>query len=245
MSFFGLLVAAVAVFFATSIGALLVLFVRCPSQRTYSIMLAFSAGVMFFSAFEMLSEAHSLIGDLSTVIGFVCGVIGLFLADKFIPHAHTILRGREITASKKKAALLAGAITIHNVPEGIAIASAFAGNASLGVLVTTSLAIQDVPEGFVVSAPLTCYGVRPTKTITLGIFSGFVEAASAIIGYLVLNTIVASVPFALAFSGGAMFFVIFSELVPDAFKRGLERVAAVSFAAGMLTAVGLGELLSF
>lgn len=245
MGFSDLLFGAAAVLLATSAGAAAILGFRRLGKAAYSAMLAFCAGVMAFSSMEMLGQSHASSGDAVVVAGVLLGLLALFLSDRLLPHAHAKIRGREITASKKKAALLAGAITLHNVPEGFAIASAFAGSVPLGWLVTVSMALQDIPEGFMISAPLSCYGVDRRRSIGFGILSGVVEALAAIAGYIFLSSFTQVIPLGLAFSAGAMSYVIFAELLPDSFSGGMQRVAALSFAAGAAAAFGIATALSF
>jgi ZIP family zinc transporter len=239
------LLAAVLVFFATSLGSVFVFALRRAGRGAYSVLLAFSAGVMAFAAVEMLFESHQSSGDVAVFAGFLLGVVALLAADKLLPHMHLLLRKREIAAHKKKAVLVAGAVTLHNVPEGFAIASAFAGSVPLGWLVTSSIALQDVPEGFLVSAPLACYGVGLRRCFKLGVFSGFVESMAAIAAFLFLSFFAAVVPLALAFSAGAMSYVIIVELLPDALASGMERAAALAFFLGAALASGFALVLGF
>jgi len=230
---------------ATSLGAGLIFAFKRISDSGYAAMLAFCAGIMTFSALEMLGQAHVSVSDFEVVAGFGIGLLVLLISDHMLPHVHAKLRGREISASKKKAALITGAITIHNLPEGFAIASAFAGSAPLGWLVAISIALQDIPEGFIISGPLSTYGVEKNRSLWFGILSGIVEASAAIAGYIFLAFVSSITPLALAFSAGAMFYVVFAELLPDAFRNGQERVAALSFAAGAAVAFGVAALLAF
>lgn len=235
---------ALAVFLATSAGAVAAFFFGCVSKAKYSAMLAFSAGAMAFSAVEMFSQSHGMGGDVVAVAGFLLGFLAIMGAEKILPHVHMRLKNEKLDKSKKKAALIAGTLTLHNVPEGFAIATAFAASNPLGWFVTTSIALQDIPEGALVSTPLACYGIGVKKSAFYGMFSGLVEGAAAIAGYLFLSSFAALVPPALAFSAGAMVYVIFVEILPDALEGGMERVAAVSFAAGAAATFWIASLLA-
>lgn len=235
---------ALAVFLATSAGATVAFFFGCFGRTKYSAMLAFSAGAMAFSAVEMLSQSHRSGGDAMALAGFLLGVLAIMGAEKLLPHVHMHLRKKEMDKSRKKAALIAGTIALHNVPEGFAVATAFAASNPLGWFVTTSIALQDIPEGALVSTPLACYGIGVKKSVVYGMFSGFIEAAAAIAGYLFLSSFTALVQPALAFSAGAMTYVIFVEILPDALEGGMERIAAVSFVAGAAVTFGLATLLA-
>ncbi|MFH0836394.1 MAG: ZIP family metal transporter [Candidatus Micrarchaeota archaeon] len=242
MDFASLFLGASAAMLATSLGAAAILLFKSINKRTFSALLAFSAGVMAYSIFEMIGEAR-LAGDSVVIAGALTGVAVLFACEKIVPHVHLLLKKTNITQAKKKAALLAGTISLHNIPEGLAIASAFAGSTPLGWIVTASIALQDAPEGFLVSAPLAGYGVNTNRAFSLGILSGVIEFAAAIAGFFLLSSIIWAIPFALSFSAGAMAFVILAELLPDAINGGFKRVAAVSFVLGTATAFGLASLL--
>lgn len=244
MGFAELFIAAGAAALATSLGATVVLLFRKISCGVHSALVAFSAGLMAFSATEMLTQSHKA-GDFTLAVGFLAGVVVLYVAERMLPHLHFWVRKRKLASDKKKAALVAGAVTIHNVPEGLAIASAFAGSAPLGWLVAASIAIQDVPEGFLVSGPLTCYGMDSKRSVAYGILSGIVEFTAALAGFLFLSIASALTPFGLSFSAGAMLYVIFVELLPDAFRPGYERASAISLIAGVALAFILATALGF
>ena len=226
------MLAGLVVLIATSAGALAVLLLKKLDGQRYAFLLAFSGGVMAFSAVEMLTESHHTSGDIGVLAGFMAGVAILMISERLLPHIHMHIKKKELTDSKKKAALIAGTIALHNIPEGLAIATAFASSAPLGWFVTTSIALQDIPEGALVSAPLAVYGVNKRDSLLYGILSGFAECVAAIAGFLFLNFFSNLVPVALAFSAGAMVYVVFVELLPDAMQDGKERIATISFIAG-------------
>jgi len=236
--FFG----AAAALVATSLGALLIFPFRKLCVTFYPSIMAFSAGVMAYTTFEMLSESRAHGGDAALAWGVLAGFAAFLAIERALPHVHRIVRKGDMEHGKRKAALLAGTITIHNVPEGLAIAAAFATEPSLGWLVAASIAIQDLPEGFVASAPLALYGVRTSHSALWGIFSGVVEFAAAIIGFFVLAHITAFVPFALSFSAGAMGYVILFEMLPDSFREKKKLAPALSFALGVAGAILLSGI---
>ncbi|MEM4634008.1 MAG: ZIP family metal transporter [Candidatus Anstonellaceae archaeon] len=198
---------------------------------------------MLFSSWEMLLESNKLGGFAIAIFGFLAGVVVLFAMEKLIPHAHSIMKRGEISNQEKRAALIAGAITLHNIPEGFAIASGFAASGGLGWLVSLSIAAQDFPEGLIVAAPLIAYGVSKKDAIFWGIFSGAVEGAAAIAGYAFLFSISSITPLALSFSAGAMVFVTFFELLPDAFSCKNKWLPVISILAGFATAYAISMLL--
>jgi ZIP family zinc transporter len=234
---------ALVLLLATSAGACAAFFLNCMEKRKYAVMLAFAAGAMAFSAMEMLSEAHGSAGDATVAGGFVAGFIILMMIERLLPHVHLHITKKEITKSRKKAALIAGTISLHNVPEGLAVATAFAASGPLGWFVATAIALQDVPEGALVSTPLACYGLNRNVSVLFGVFSGAVEAVAAIVGYLFLSAFSSLVPAALAFSAGAMAYVILVEILPDALESGMERLAALGFVAGVAATAMLAGML--
>jgi ZIP family zinc transporter len=175
------------------------------------------------------------------VAGLALGIATLAVSEKLLPHIHMHITKKELKHSKKKALMIGGAIALHNVPEGLAIATAFAASNPLGWFVTTTIAIQDIPEGALISAPLACYGMKRSTAILYGVLSGVAEAAAAIIGFAFLSMFSGIVPIALAFSAGAMGYVVLVELLPDAFAKGMERTGAIAFAAGAATAFALAS----
>ncbi|MFA5930114.1 MAG: ZIP family metal transporter [Candidatus Micrarchaeia archaeon] len=244
MPFPDLLLGASLAFFATAAGAALVLPIKDMNGRLFALLAAFSGGVMAFSSLEMLLQSHAASGDITAIAGLALGMCAFFILEKILPHAHAFVSRAPLPQKKKKAALLAGTITLHNIPEGFAIASAFAASPQLGYLVAGTMAIQDFPEGLIVSAPLMAYGVGTRHSFFWGAFSGFVEFLAAIAGFLFLSAVGAATPFALAFSAGAMAFVALFELMPDAFRAGDKRQVALVFLLGAALSFALSAALS-
>jgi len=244
MDVIGLFLGAGLAFAATSLGAAGVLAFRSITQKQYAAILSFCAGVMAFSAFEMLAQSYASAGSTATFGSLIAGMAFLLVLEKLLPHAHMIVRKKRLDHDKKKLALVAGAVTLHNIPEGFAIASAFASSSSLGWLVSASIALQDAPEGLAVSAPLAAYGAGARRSFVLGVFSGFVEFMAAIAGFIFLSLIAALVPYALAFSAGAMFYVTVFELMADAFKKETRGGATAFFLAGIALAFAMASLFS-
>jgi len=245
MGFQELLIAASAAAMATGLGALVVLPFKKVKEEVFPILISFSAGLMAYSALEMLLQSHASAGDIPLVSGFLIGILFFIIAERLLPHAHLMLSKKELKPSKKKAAMVFGTITLHNVPEGFAIASAFAGATPLGWIVAAAIAIQDFPEGFLASSPLACYGMEGKRCVKYGFLSGIVEFLAAVLGFLLLSYITPLIPYALSFAAGAMTYVILVELLPDAFVKGSERKAAISFILGAGIGFALATLLAF
>jgi ZIP family zinc transporter len=244
MAFTDLALGALAVLLATSAGSFAVLFLKGIGRRGSSSMLSFAAGIMAYSAVEMLGQSHNSAGDAVMLAGFLIGLMVIMACERIIPHIHHHIRKKELADEKKKAVLIAGTITLHNLPEGFAIATAFAASNPLGWFVTSSIALQDVPEGALVSAPLNIYGMSNRWSVAFGVLSGVAEAGAAVLGFIFLSYFASLVPFALAFSAGAMIYVVFVELMPDAVEGGMERNAALFFVAGAAIAFVMASMLS-
>jgi zinc transporter, ZIP family len=236
------LLGALAVLLATSAGALTVLFIGCLDGRRNAAMLAFAAGMMAYSAFEMLAQSHQSSGDMTVLAGFGLGIAALAASEKLLPHIHMHITKEELAHSKRKALMIGGAIALHNIPEGLAVATAFAASAPLGWFVTSTIAIQDIPEGALIAAPLACYGMGRKQAVGYGVLSGLAEAAAAVAGFYLLSLFGSIVPLALAFSAGAMTYVVLVELLPDAFQNGMERTSSLAFTLGAAAAFALASL---
>ncbi|MFA5077691.1 MAG: ZIP family metal transporter [Candidatus Micrarchaeia archaeon] len=245
MSFLDVTLGAGMAFVATALGAAGVFGMKKTQPRHYSLILAFAAGVMVFSAAEMLGQSYSEAGQAYALAGFLCGMAALLLLERMLPHAHAFLSRREIGHPGKKAVLVAGTIALHNIPEGFAIASAFALSPTLGWAVSVSIALQDIPEGLVTSAPLAYYGLPVRKSFLWGAFSGLVEFLAAVFGYYFLSLVRGATPFALAFSAGAMAYLVFFELLGESIRNGGPHKAGLAFLAGAAAALCITALLSF
>jgi zinc transporter, ZIP family len=251
VDFFKLFLGACTVLAATSLGAAGVFAFKQIDKHAFAIIVAFCGGVMAFSSLQMINGAHHIAGDAVALSGLLIGTVSFLAIDKLLPHAHLALTGATLHDSKRKAALYVGTITIHNIPEGFAVASAFAGAAAvggapaLGWLVTMSIALQDIPEGLIVSAPVAAYGVATHHSFAWGVFSGVVEFGAAILGYLFLRLISPCTPWALGFSAGAMAYVVLSELLPDAMLAENRLVALGASIVGFAAAFGFGALIGF
>lgn len=245
MLFFELFLGALLAFAATAAGAALVLHNSRLGRGACAGIMAFSSGVMGLAAVEMFLQSHAASGDSAALAGLALGLVAFVVLDRILPHAHNFMKkGAKLPPKKKKAALLAGTITLHNIPEGFAIASAFATSPPLGWLVAVSIAVQDFPEGFIVSAPLCAYKVKSKSSFFCGAFSGFVEFMAAIVGFLFLSTMQAIAPFALAFSAGAMAYVTAFELLPDAFSVKGKILPTAAFFAGVAATFILSRILA-
>ena len=234
------LLTAVGVGGATVIGSLIGFLFRKVSHRFSDIVLSFAAGVMLAAAVLGLVlpsiEYGGKFGLVTTVAGIFAGALCLNLADKLIPHLHKMI-GPDIeehkNANLSKVLLFVTAIAIHNLPEGIAAGVGFgSGDTSQALLIAGGIALQNIPEGMVIIGPMLLAGVSPKKTFLLAMATGLVEVAGTLIGYFAVSISTVILPFALAFAGGTMLYVISDEMIPETHAHGSEQGATYALLAG-------------
>jgi len=249
----------------TSLGAASVFLRRELSRRLFCLMLGFAAGVMIAASFwSLLAPAIVIAGErpepawLVASAGFVLGAATLYLLDKVLPHLHPGLQREEAEGIKttwQRSTLLVLAITLHNIPEGLAVGIAI-GAAAQGTefalghtyaaafALTLGIGLQNFPEGVAVAMPLRGSGYARGKSFFLGQLSGMVEPAAAVAGAAVVMRFTPVLPYALAFAAGAMIFVVVEELIPEANQQGNPDLATAGVIAGftvmMILDVGLG-----
>jgi ZIP family zinc transporter len=222
---------------ATGAGGLALLVVRRPSDRLLDTLLGFTAGIMLAAtAFSLLVPALELGSVAEVVAGLLVGAVLLALLDIVLPHVHArVTETGEATTvhARTRATLLLSALTLHNVPEGLAVGVAFAaGGVELGVPVAVAIGVQNVPEGFAAAAPLLTAGTSRRRAVGFAAVTGLVEppAALAALGAAALTS--ALLPFGLGFAAGAMLYVIVDELIPESHARGFEREASYALLVG-------------
>ncbi len=223
----------------TALGAALVFFFKTFNQRFLDSMLGFAAGVMIAASFwSLLAPAIELAEEVSDfpnwfapLVGFMSGGIFLAIMDKLLPHLHP---GFEVEQSEgpktswRRSVLLVLAITLHNIPEGLAIGVAFGAvthglpGATLGAAVALAIGIglQNFPEGTAVSVPLRREGMKRSKAFFYGQLSGVVEPFAGLLGVVAVMSMQSILPYALSFAAGAMIFVVVEELIPEAHLSG-------------------------
>ena len=236
------LLTALGVGGATVIGALLGFLFKKPSHKFNDIVLSFAAGVMLSAAVMGLIipslEYGGKFGIFITVAGLFAGAVCLNLIDKLVPHLHKITgvdqeAHPDRTAQLNKVLLFVIAIAIHNLPEGIAAGVSFGtGDVMQALTVAGGIALQNIPEGMVIIAPMIASGMSPRRTFVIALMTGVVEVIGTFIGYFAVSISTAILPFALAFAGGTMLYVISDEMIPETHAHGNERGATYSLLAG-------------
>ena len=234
------LLTALGVGGATVIGALIGFIFKNISHKFSDIVLSFAAGVMLAAAVLGLIipslEYGGKYGILVTVAGIFAGAVCLNLIDKLVPHLHKIVGVEPEShhnANLSKVLLFVLAIAIHNLPEGIAAGVGFgSGDTTQALIIAGGIALQNIPEGMVIIAPMLAAGISPRKTFILAMITGFVEVIGTLIGYFAVSISTAILPFALAFAGGTMLYVISDEMIPETHAHGSERGATYSLLVG-------------
>ena len=227
---------------ATVIGALLGFLFKKTSHKFNDIVLSFAAGVMLAAAvFGLVLESLEYGGKCSifvTAIGVFCGALCVNLIDKLVPHLHKLTgTDREFHPSKteqlNKVLLFVIAIAIHNLPEGIAAGVGFGtGNTAEALTIAGGIALQNIPEGMVIIAPMIAAGISSGRTFVIAFVTGVVEVVGTLLGYFAVSISTAVLPFALAFAGGTMLYVISDEMIPETHAHGNERGATYSLLFG-------------
>lgn len=234
------LLTALGVGGATVIGALIGFIFKTVSHKFSDTVLSFAAGVMLAAAVLGLImpslEYGGKYGIVITVIGIFVGALCLNLIDKVVPHLHKLV-GTDIeshnNANLSKVLLFVTAIAIHNLPEGIAAGVGFgSGNTSQALIIAGGIALQNIPEGMVIISPMLAAGVSPKKTFICAMMTGLVEVVGTLIGYFAVSVASVILPFALAFAGGTMLYVISDEMIPETHAHGSERGATYALLVG-------------
>ena len=234
------LLTAIGVGSATCFGSIIGFLFKKISHKFSDIVLSFAAGIMLAAAVLGLIlpslEYGGKFSLLITVAGIFAGALCLNLIDKLVPHLHRMV-GSDIEPHNNeglsKVLLFVTAIAIHNLPEGIAAGVGFgSGDTSQAMIIAGGIALQNIPEGMVIIAPMLSAGVSPRKTFICAMATGFVEVIGTLIGYFAVSVASAILPFALAFAGGTMLYVISDEMIPETHAHGNERGATYSLLVG-------------
>lgn len=248
-------------FLGTALGASCVLFMKSAIKgRLQNLLTGFAAGVMIAaSVWSLIIPSIEMTGQegfgsvVPAVVGFFCGIFFLLSLDTLIPHQHPKgdhAEGPRSTLSKTTKLVLA--ITLHNIPEGMAVGVTFA--AAMGekaylpmaaaIALSIGMAIQNFPEGAIVSMPLRAAGNTRVKSFLLGVLSGVVEPAAMIVTLLITDSIVSLLPYLLAFAAGSMMYVVVEELIPETQKGEHSNLGTVGFAVGFALMMVLDVVLS-
>ena len=225
---------------ATVIGALIGFVFKKISHKFSDIVLSFAAGVMLAAAVLGLIlpslEYGGEWGILITVAGIFAGALCLNVIDRLVPHLHKLAGVDSEThdnANLSRVLLFVLAIAIHNLPEGIAAGVGFgSGNTNQALLIAGGIALQNIPEGMVIIGPMLAAGVSPSRTFVIALMTGVIEVIGTLIGYFAVSLASAILPFALAFAGGTMLYVVSDEMIPETHAHGHQRGATYALLVG-------------
>jgi len=248
----------------TALGAAVVFFIKDVRKGFMDTLLGFTAGVMLAASFWSLLNPAIEMAKLTwshqwawvpVAIGFLGGAIFLFSLDQWLPHLHLnepIEKSEGVKTNWNRTVLLVLAITLHNIPEGLAVGVAFGAVAegipgadlAGAIALTIGIGIQDFPEGLAVSLPLRRFGMSRTKSFLWGQLSGIVEPIAAVAGVALVMMAQSILPYALAFAAGAMIYVVVEEVIPESQSNGHNDKATLGLMFGfvimMALDVGLG-----
>ncbi|MBC87062.1 MAG: ZIP family metal transporter [Bdellovibrionaceae bacterium] len=236
--------------FATGLGAIPIYFKKEFSKTTLDVGLGFSAGVMLVASFlsliipgieqaqEVFPKEWSL---LIVLLGLLAGYFFIILVHDFLPHEH-LHKETDMKHRRKmsRVTLLVLAITLHNLPEGLAVGVGFGGGDEVnGMALAIAIALQNMPEGLVVAFGLLSEGASKNKAFIMALLSGLVEPVAAVFGFLSSSFTQYSLPISLGFAGGTMLFVICQEMLPELFREGHEKHATLGVIIGVMTMLSI------
>ena len=227
---------------ATMIGALLGLIFKKLTHKFSDIVLSFAAGIMLAAAvlgliLPSVEYGGGKAGLVTTVVGILAGAVCLNLMDRFVPHLHKLAgvdtENHPDSVRVSRVLLFVLAIAIHNLPEGVAAGVGFgSGNTSQALLIAGGIALQNIPEGMVIIGPMLASGISKGRTVALALATGLVEVIGTLVGYFAVSLSSAVLPFALAFAGGSMLYIISDEMIPETHAHGAERGATYALLIG-------------
>ena len=234
------LLTALGVGGATVLGALIGFLFKNISHKFSDIVFSFAAGVMLSAAVVGLIvpsvESGGKYGIIVTIAGIFTGALFLAMIDRIVPHLHK-MAGIDIERHNNKnigkVLLFVIAIAIHNFPEGIAAGVGFGSdNTAQGLVIALGIALQNIPEGMIVIGPMLSAGVSQKRTLLIASMTGFIEVVGTLIGYFATSISTAVLPFALAFAGGTMLYIVSDEMIPETHAHGNEKGATYSLLVG-------------
>jgi ZIP family zinc transporter len=228
---------------ATGLGGGLVVLFGELDMRAYDTMLGFAAGVM--TAVATLGLVHEALvqGNVAiTLLGVAFGAAALYVLDRLLPHEHERL-SFDCTnpVAYRRGLLLFSAMTLHNLPEGLAVGTSYAAQPRLGLLLALAIALHNIPEGMAVAGPFRACGMPRRQCLAWAIGSGLAEPVAAFFGATFVILFASLLPFSLAFAGGAMLYVVSDELIPESHSHGYEHQATFGFILGFLLLLALSQ----
>ncbi|MFQ6045325.1 MAG: ZIP family metal transporter [Gemmatimonadales bacterium] len=242
------LVGGVGTWFLTLLGTIPVLFIRNVNRKLMDAMMGAAGGIMVAAAcWSLLIPAMDTGGVWRALVGLGLGAVGIWALDQLIPHLHSEFpdeaKSEGPSVAWKRSALLMAAITIHNLPEGLAVGLGF-GSGDLGraMVLALGIGLQNIPEGLAIAMPLRRDGMPRGRAFYYGQLSAVIEPVAAVGGALFVTVAAGALPYGLAFAAGAMLYVVVEELLPETTRSGHVDVATVGFICGFAIMMALDQL---
>jgi ZIP family zinc transporter len=224
----------------TGLGGLVVL-VRKPGEKLFVFLIGLAAGLMIMLSFmELLFDSLMMSGLFPAAVGFTAGTLMLFILDFLLPHKHIVSEKGVIDAKMlRTGTLIAIGISLHNLPEGIAVASGYSYAPEIGLIITIAIALHNIPEGIAIALPIRMSGASRWAAFRIALLSGLTEPAGAVIAAVFLTALPELMPFALSFAAGVMVFITVDELVPIAHEHGYGHFTSLGLIVGFILTFGL------
>jgi len=224
----------------TGIGGLVVL-VRKPGEKLFVFLIGLAAGLMIMLSFmELLFDSLRTSGLFPAAVGFIAGTLVLFILDFILPHKHIVSEKGVIDAKMfRTGTLIAIGISLHNLPEGIAVASGYSYAPEIGLIITIVIALHNIPEGIAIALPFRMSGTSRWAAFRIALLSGLTEPVGAVIAAVFLTALPELMPFALSFAAGVMVFITVDELIPIAHEHGHEHFTSFGLIMGFILTLGL------
>jgi len=219
----------------TGIGGLIVL-VRKPGEKLFVFLIGLASGLMIMLSFmELLYDSLNISGLFAAAVGFIAGTLVLFFLDILLPHKH-IVNEKGVINSKmfRSGTLIAIGISLHNLPEGIAVATGYFFAPEIGLIIAIIIALHNIPEGIAIALPIRMSGASKWVAFRIALLSGLAEPVGAVIAVIFLTALPELMPFALSFAAGVMVFITVDELIPIAHEHSHEHFTSFGLIIGFI-----------
>lgn len=219
----------------TGIGGLIVL-VQKPGEKLFVFLIGLASGLMLMLSFmELLYDSLNISGLFAAAVGFIAGTLVLFFLDILLPHKHVVNEQGIIKPKMFRAGtLIAIGISLHNLPEGIAVAAGYFFAPEIGLIIAIIIALHNIPEGMAIALPIRMSGASNWVAFRIALLSGLIEPVGAVIALIFLTALPDLMPFALSFAAGVMVFITMDELIPIAHEHGHEHFTSFGLIAGFI-----------
>jgi len=230
---------------ATGLGGVVVALFPRLDMRLYDTLLGFAAGVMTaIATIGLIQEALTMGGTPVALVGVALGAAVLFAFDRLLPHEHAALSFECVNPmAYRRGLLLFSALTLHNLPEGLAVGTSYVAEPRLGLLLALAIALHNIPEGIAVAGPFRACGMPRRQYLAWAFGSGLSEPVAALLGAVFVAFFQGILPLSLAFAGGAMLYVVSDELIPESHSHGFEHEATFGFLGGFMLLLALSQVI--